>query len=100
LEEEEMLGWVASLNGAVVASTIAMISFIGYTLLVFRYVLEELMPGILGAIVQTVFVLLLLGGWIWSLSAAAMRSEFRNTADRPTPCLCYSSSPACFSHRL
>jgi hypothetical protein len=70
-----MIGWVTSLNGAVVTSTLAMISFIGYALLVFRYVLDELMPGIPGAAIQTLFVLLLIGGWIWSLLSAASGSK-------------------------
>jgi hypothetical protein len=70
-----MVRWIGSLNGAVVTSTVAMVSFIGYALLVFRYVLDELMPGIPGAVIQTLFVLLLIGGWIWSLSSAASGSK-------------------------
>ena len=70
-----MVAWVAALNGALTLSTIALISFIGYALLVYRYVIDELMPGIPGAIVQTAFVLLLVGGWIWSLHAAFVGSR-------------------------
>lgn len=70
-----MIAWLTSLNGAVVASVIALVSFIGYALLVFRYVIDELMPGIPGAAIQTVFVLLLVGGWIWSLFSTASGSK-------------------------
>jgi hypothetical protein len=70
-----MIGWLISLNGAVVASAAALVAFIGYALLVFRYVMDELMPGIPSAAVQTIFVLLLVGCWIWSLSAAASNSK-------------------------
>lgn len=65
-----MIGWFSSLSGAVSLSIIAMLSFIGYSLLVFRYVIEEIMPGIPGAVLQTLFVLLLIGVWIWSLYSA------------------------------
>ncbi len=70
-----MIGWLSSLNGAVTVSTIALVSFIGYALLVFRYVIDELMPGIPGASIQTIFVLLLAGGWIWSLFSTASGSR-------------------------
>lgn len=65
-----MIGWLTSLNGAITFSIIAMLSFIGYSLLVYRYVIEQLMPGIPSAVWQTLFVLLLIGGWIWSLFSA------------------------------
>ncbi|NIM92954.1 MAG: hypothetical protein GTO18_04495 [Anaerolineales bacterium] len=70
-----MVAWVTSLKGALTLSTIAMLSFIGYALLVFRYVIDQLMPGIPGAILQTAFVLLLIGGWIWSLYSAILGSR-------------------------
>jgi hypothetical protein len=70
-----MVDWVTSLKGTLTFSTIAMISFIGYALLVYRYVIDQLMPGIPGAILQTAFVLLLIGVWIWSLNAANMGSR-------------------------
>ncbi len=65
-----MTGWFASLNGSVTLSIFALLSFIGYALFVYRYLIEQLMPGIPGAVVQTVFVLILVGAWIWSLFSA------------------------------
>jgi hypothetical protein len=53
----------------------AMLSFIGYVLFVYRYLIEQLMPGIAGAVVQTVFVLLLVGAWQWSLFSAVNGSR-------------------------
>jgi hypothetical protein len=70
-----MAAWVTSLKGALTLSTIALLSFIGYALLVYRYVIDQLMPGIPGAILQTAFVLLLIGGWIWSLNSANLGSR-------------------------
>lgn len=65
-----MIRWVSSLPGTITLSKIALLSFIGYSLLVFRYILEELIPGIPGAVFQTLFVLLLIGAWLWSLFSA------------------------------
>jgi len=70
-----MVAWFTSLKSALTLSTIAMLSFIGYALLVYRYVIDEVMPGIPGAILQTVFVLFLLGVWIWSLISANLGSR-------------------------
>lgn len=70
-----MRTWMTSLQAAVLFSVIAMLSFLGYALLVYRYLIEELMPGIPGAVVQTLFVLLLVGVWIWSLFDAIRGSR-------------------------
>ncbi len=65
-----MIAWFTSLTGTITLSVLAMLSFVAYALFVYRYLIEQLMPGIPGAVVQTAFVLLLLGAWIWSLFAA------------------------------
>lgn len=65
-----MVAWFTSLTGTITLSVLAMLSFVAYALFVYRYLIEQLMPGIPGAVVQTAFVLLLLGAWIWSLFAA------------------------------
>ena len=65
-----MIGWLTSINGSVILSFFAMLSFIGYALFVYRYIIEQLMPGIPGAIGQTLFVLLLIGIWNWTLFSA------------------------------
>jgi hypothetical protein len=70
-----MIAWLTSLRGALILSTIALLSFIGYALLVYRYVIDQLMPGIPGAALQTAFVILLIGGWIWSLYSAVSGSR-------------------------
>ena len=87
-----MVGWLISLNGAVTIGVLAMLSFIGYSLLVYRYVIEQLMPGISSAVWQTVFVLLLLGGWIWSLFSTVSG----NKAGLVVALIC-ASLPALFS---
>jgi hypothetical protein len=87
-----MVDWVTSLTGTLTLSTIAMISFIGYALLVYRYVIDQLMPGIPGATLQTAFVLLLIGGWVWSLNAAQMGSR----SALPVVLIC-TSLPALFT---
>lgn len=65
-----MIAWFTSLTGTITLSVLAMLSFVAYALFVYRYLIEQLMPGIPGAVVQTAFVLLLLGAWIGSLFAA------------------------------
>ena len=51
-------------------SSFALLSFIAYALFVYRYLIEQLVPGIPSAILQTLFVLGLVGAWIWSLYSA------------------------------
>lgn len=67
-----MVAWVTSLKGALGLSVVAMLSFVAYALLVYRYVIDQLMPGIRGAAIQTIFVLVLLAAWIWSLHSASL----------------------------
>jgi hypothetical protein len=64
------MAWFASLNGAVALSVLAMLSFIGYALLESRYFLEQWIPGIPAAALETLFVLVMVGFWTWALFAA------------------------------
>lgn len=70
-----MVVWFTSLKGALAHSIVALLSFVAYALLVYRYLIDQLMPGIRGAAVQTIFVLILLSGWIWSLYSASLGSR-------------------------
>ena len=65
-----MRNWPLSLNGAVTLSALALLSFIGYTLMEMRYFLEKWIPGDGAAAVETIVVLLIVGGWLQSLFAA------------------------------
>jgi len=65
-----MKTWFTSIKGVITLSVIAVLSFIGYTLLESRYVLEQLTPGIAAATADTLFVLVLVGGWLRALFAA------------------------------
>jgi hypothetical protein len=62
--------WLTSLNGAITFSSIAMLSFIGYTLLEFRYFLEQWIPGRKAATLEMLFVLAFVGGWQFALFSA------------------------------
>ncbi len=66
-----MLIWFMSLNGAITLSVLAMLSFIGYAILESRYFLEQWIPGITAAVLETLFVLIVVGLWIWGLLAAS-----------------------------
>lgn len=54
---------------------LALLSFIAYAVLVSRYVLEELTPGITAAAVETLVVIAIVGGWVWGLMAGAAGSR-------------------------
>ena len=60
-----------SLNGVLTLSALALLSFIGYTLMEMRYFLEKWIPGDSAAAVETVVVLLVVGGWVRALFAGA-----------------------------
>ena len=68
-----MKAWFTSLNGALVMSVLALLSFIGYALLEMRYFLEKWIPGDGAAMVETIVVLLIVGGWLRALFVAAGR---------------------------
>jgi hypothetical protein len=71
----DMIAWFTSLKGAITLSVIALLSFIAYAFLVSRYVLEELTPGMLAAVVETLVVVAIVGGWVWGLIAGASGSR-------------------------
>lgn len=70
-----MRNWLGSQKGAITCSVIALLSFIAYTFLVSRYLLEELTPGIGLAAVETLIVIAIVGNWVWGLLAAAQASQ-------------------------
>jgi hypothetical protein len=70
-KEGFMVSWFTSLTGAIALSFVALLSFIGYAILVSRYILEELTQGLPAAAAATLVVLAIAGGWGWGLLAAA-----------------------------
>jgi len=66
-----MKTWFTSLNGALTLSALSLLAFIGYTLMEMRYFLEKWIPGDGAAMVETIVVLLLVGGWLRALFVAA-----------------------------
>ena len=69
--------WLSSLNGAITLSVIALMSIVGRSFLDARYVLTEDMPNAgKGAIAGwALFVMVLVGGWVWALVAAVQGSR-------------------------
>lgn len=66
-----MINWISTTKGAITLSTIGLLAFVAYAFLVSRYVLEELTPGVGAAFIETVIVLLIVGGWTWGLLSAS-----------------------------
>ena len=65
-----MKTWFTSLSGTITLSALALLSFIGYVLMEMRYFLEKWIPGDTAAAVETLIVLLIIGGWIRALFVA------------------------------
>ncbi len=65
-----MRTWFVSLEGALTISALTMLAFVGYTLLEMRYFLEKWIPGDGAAAVETIAVVLVVGGWLAALFAA------------------------------
>jgi hypothetical protein len=65
-----MINWFTSLNGAITLSVVAMLSFISYALLEFRYFMEQWIPGKPAAVLETFFVLGMVGLWTRALLVA------------------------------
>ena len=59
-----------SLSGTITLSALALLSFIGYALMEMRYFLEKWIPGDNAAALETLIVLLIVGGWIRALFVA------------------------------
>lgn len=66
-----MSEWFTSSKGAIMVSILGLLAFVAYAFLVSRYVLENLMPGITAALIQTLIVLAIVGGWVWGLLSAS-----------------------------
>ena len=60
-----------SLNGALTLSALSLLSFIGYTLMEMRYFLEKWIPGDNAAMIETIAILLIVGGWLRALFVTA-----------------------------
>lgn len=60
-----------SLDSALTWASLSLLSFIGYTLMEMRYFLEKWIPGDNAAMIEVIVILLLIGGWLWALFAAA-----------------------------
>lgn len=58
-------------NGLILLSIGGLLAFVAYAFLVSRYLLEELTPGIGAAVVETLIVLIIVGGWVWGLLLAS-----------------------------
>lgn len=65
-----MKSWFTSLDGVVTISALAMLSFIGYTLMEMRYYLAKWIPGDGAAMIETIAILVIVGGWLRALAAA------------------------------
>lgn len=66
-----MKTWFASLNGAIALSALSLLSFVGYVLMEMRYFLEKWIPGDNAAMIETIVILLIVGGWLRALFVAA-----------------------------
>ena len=66
-----MKTWFTSLNGAITLSALALLTFIGYAFIEARYFLEKWIPGDGAAMVETIVLLLIIGGWLRALFVAA-----------------------------
>ena len=62
-----MVDWFRSLSGATTFSIIALLSFIGYAFLEALYFLSGWISGRFAAGLMTLFVIGILGVWIWGL---------------------------------
>lgn len=66
-----MSTWYSSKKITILLSTLALLSFVGYAFLEARYTLAEWIPGDVAAMVETFVVIVVVGGWLWALLAAA-----------------------------
>ena len=66
-----MVTWFTSIKSTITFSSIGLLSFIAYTFLVSRYILEKLTPGVGAAFIETLIVLAIVGAWIWGLIASS-----------------------------
>ena len=66
-----MSEWLTSSKGVILVSILGLLAFVAYAFLVSRYVLEGLTPGITAALIETLIVLAIVGGWVWGLLSAS-----------------------------
>ena len=70
-----MVNWFTSLSGAITFSIIAMLSFIGYAFLEALYFLSGWISGRFAAALMALFVIGILGAWIWGLLESAAGNQ-------------------------
>lgn len=70
-----MKTWFTSLDGVLTLSALAFLSFLGRTFLDYQYVMGDFFPSPAQAGAGIVVYVLLLGGWLWGLLAAARGSR-------------------------
>jgi hypothetical protein len=66
-----MLNGFALGKWSILVLIFGLLTFVAYALLVFRYVLEELTPGIWAAVIETLIVLIIVAFWVWGLLLAS-----------------------------
>ena len=71
-----MPAWFTSSKTAILLSILGLLTFVAYTFLVSRYVLEEFIPGIKAATIETLIVVTIVGGWIWGLFSATDENHY------------------------
>jgi hypothetical protein len=70
-----MILWFSSQKGAITLAAIGLLTFVAYSFLVSRYILEELTPGIGAALLETIIVIAIVGGWTWGLLSASENNQ-------------------------
>jgi hypothetical protein len=60
-----------TLSAVITVSSLALLAFIGFALMEFRFFLEKWIPGPTAAMLEALVVLLIAGGWIRALLVAA-----------------------------
>lgn len=63
--------YLTSSRGSLMFSILGLLSFVAYAFLVSRYVLEQLTPGVTAALIETLIVLAIVGGWVYGLLLAS-----------------------------
>ena len=66
-----MFEWLNSSKWAIQVSVLGLLAFVAYVFLVSRFELEELTPGLTSALIETLIVLAIVGGWVWGLLLAS-----------------------------
>jgi len=63
--------YLSSSKGSILFSILGLLAFIAYAFLVSRYVLEQLTPGITAALIETLIVVAIVGGWVYGVLLAS-----------------------------